>query len=298
MMRGIIPSLHTPFNEKNKIDIPSLRKLIDHTIATGCSGMLVGAVAGENSSLTFDEKNILLNECVTYNKNRIPIIVSCTAKNQKERITLSRNAKELGADWILCQTPENIFGNELVECFNEIAENGPDNLMIQDLSWTDYGMRDEDILILFKNIDKFKSLKIEVLNSGPKYTKILDITNQQLHLSGGWAIMGMIEALNRGVHALIPSTMEVIYNKIYNLYSEKKIENARTLFAKIMPVLSFTHQHIDISIKFSKMLRVKEEIFNTNFCREPIKNFDQFQTQEANLHIRKVLDLQNSLNNN
>ena len=51
-MRGIIPSLHTPFNEKNKIDIPSLRKLIDHTIATGCSGMLVGAVAGENSSLT------------------------------------------------------------------------------------------------------------------------------------------------------------------------------------------------------------------------------------------------------
>ena len=298
MMRGIIPSLHTPFNEKNKIDIPSLRKLIDHTIATGCSGMLVGAVAGENSSLTFDEKNILLNECVTYNKNRIPIIVSCTAKNQKERITLSRNAKELGADWILCQTPENIFGNELVECFNEIAENGPDKLMIQDLSWTDYGMRDEDILALFKNIDKFKSLKIEVLNSGPKYTKILDITNQQLHLSGGWAIMGMIEALNRGVHAFIPSTMEVIYNKIYSLYSEKKIENARTLFAQIMPVLSFTHQHIDISIKFSKMLRVKEEIFNTNFCREPIKNFDQFQRQEANLHIRKILDLQNSLNNN
>ena len=297
-MRGIIPSLHTPFNEKNKIDIPSLRKLIDHTIATGCSGMLVGAVAGENSSLTFDEKNILLNECVTYNKNRIPIIVSCTAKNQKERITLSRNAKELGADWILCQTPENIFGNELVECFNEIAENGPDNLMIQDLSWTDYGMRDEDILILFKNIDKFKSLKIEVLNSGPKYTKILDITNQQLHLSGGWAIMGMIEALNRGVHAFIPSTMEVIYNKIYNLYSENNIENARKLFAQIIPVLSFTHQHIDISIKFSKMLRVKEEIFNTNFCREPIKNFDQFQTQEANLYIRKVLDLQNSLNNN
>ena len=297
-MRGIIPSLHTPFNEKNKIDIPSLRKLIDHTIATGCTGMLVGAVAGENSSLTFDEKNILLNECVTYNKNRIPIIVSCTAKNQKERITLSKNAKELGADWILCQTPENIFGNELVECFNEIAENGPDNLMIQDLSWTDYGMRDEDILILFKNIDKFKSLKIEVLNSGPKYTKILDITNQQLHLSGGWAIMGMIEALNRGVHAFIPSTMEVIYNKIYDLYSENKIENARKLFAQIMPVLSFTHQHIDISIKFSKMLRVKEEIFNTNFCREPIKNFDQFQIQEANLHIGKVLDLQNSLNNN
>ena len=47
-MLGIIPSLHTPFNEKNEIDIVSLRKLIDHTVTTGCAGMLVGAVAGEN----------------------------------------------------------------------------------------------------------------------------------------------------------------------------------------------------------------------------------------------------------
>ena len=54
-MLGIIPSLHTPFNEKNKIDIISLRKLIDHTVTTGCAGMLVGAVAGENGSLSFDE---------------------------------------------------------------------------------------------------------------------------------------------------------------------------------------------------------------------------------------------------
>ena len=297
-MQGIIPSLHTPFNEKNEIDIVSLRKLIDNTVVTGCAGMLVGAVAGENGSLSFDEKNILLNECVTYNKNRIPVIISCTAKNQMERIALSKSAKELGADWILCQTPENVFGNELVECFNEIAEVGPENLMIQDLSWTDYGMSDEDIILLNKNVNKFKSLKIEVLNSGPKYTRVFDITNHHLHLSGGWAIMGMIEALNRGVHALIPSTMEAIYNKIYNLYIENKIEDSRRLFSKILPVLSFTHQHIDISIKFSKMLRVKEGIFSTSICRKPIKNFDQFQLEEASLHINKILDLQNSLNNN
>jgi 4-hydroxy-tetrahydrodipicolinate synthase len=297
-MLGIIPSLHTPFNEKNEIDIVSLRKLIDHTVITGCAGMLVGAVAGENGSLSFDEKNILLNECVTYNNNRIPIIISCTAKNQIERIALSKNAKELGADWILCQAPENIFGDELVQCFDEIAEVGPDNLMIQDLSWTDYGMSDEDIILLNKNVKKFKSLKIEVLNSGPKYTRVFNITNNQLHLSGGWAIMGMIEALNRGVHALIPSTMEAVYNKIYNLYLENKMEDSRRLFSQILPILSFTHQHIDISIKFSKMLRVEEGIFNTSICREPIKNFDQFQLDEANLHISKVLELQNQKKNN
>ena len=58
-MQGIIPSLHTPFNEKNEIDIVSLRKLIDNTVATGGAGMLEAAVAGENVSLSSTEKNIL-----------------------------------------------------------------------------------------------------------------------------------------------------------------------------------------------------------------------------------------------
>ena len=295
-MRGIIPSLHTPFCRDNKVDILSLQKLIDHTIVSGCAGMLVGAVAGENASLSLDEKEVIINACVQHNNNRLPLIVSCSANNQYDRITLSRAAKVAGADWILCQTPNNLNGNELTECFNEIADVGPSNLMIQDLSWTDNGMNDEDILLLFENIKKFKGLKIEVLNSGPKYSRILKATDHKLHLSGGWAIMGMIEALNRGVHAFIPSTMEVIYNQIYNLFIEKKINKARDLFSKILPILSFTHQHIDIAIKFSKMLRVREEIFTTELCRSPISEFDIYQLEEANIHIEKVISLQNNIN--
>ena len=295
-MRGIIPSLHTPFCRDNKVDILSLQKLIDHTILSGCAGMLVGAVAGENASLSLDEKETIINACVKHNNNRLPLIVSCSANNQYDRITLSRAAKVAGADWILCQTPNNLNGNELTECFNEIADAGPSNLMIQDLSWTDNGMNDEDILLLFENIKKFKGLKIEVLNSGPKYSRILKATNHKLHLSGGWAIMGMIEALNRGVHAFIPSTMEVIYNQIYNLFIEKKINKARHLFSAILPILSFTHQHIDIAIKFSKMLRVREEIFTTELCRSPISEFDIYQLEEANIHIEKVISLQNNIN--
>jgi dihydrodipicolinate synthase/N-acetylneuraminate lyase len=292
-LRGIIPSLHTPFLEDNSLDLNSLRKLVDHTIETGCSGMLVGAVAGETSSLSIDEKQEVMNCCVNHNNNRIPLIVGCSADNQKDRVALSQSAKEAGADWILCQAPSNLKGNDLLNCFNEIADAGPDNLMIQDLSWFDNGMDDDDISLLFNNIKKFKGFKIEVLNSGPKYSRVLKCTNNQLHMSGGWAIMGMIEALNRGVHAFIPSTMEVVYNRIYQLFTENNLVEARSLFSKILPVLSFTHQHIDIAIKFSKMLRVKEGIFETSFCRSPIKDFDNFQLEEANLHVEKILNLQN-----
>ena len=292
-LRGIIPSLHTPFLEDNSLDLNSLKKLIDHTILTECSGMLIGAVAGETSSLSINEKKIVIEFCINSNNNRIPLIVGCSADNQRDRIALSKFAKEAGADWILCQAPGKIKGKELLNCFNEIAEAGPKNLMIQDLSWTDNGMDDDDIILLFNNIEKFKGFKIEVLNSGPKYSRVLKATNHQLHLSGGWAIMGMIEALNRGVHAFIPSTMETLYNRIYNLFIENKINEARKLFSQILPILSFTHQHIDIAIKFSKMLRVKEGIFQTSLCRPPIDNFDKYQVDEANLHIENILHFQN-----
>ena len=75
----------------------------------------------------------------------------------------------------------------------------------------------------------------------------------------------------------------------------KKQEN---LFYEMLPALSFAHQHIDISIKFYKTLRVKEGIFDTNFCRLPIKDFDQFQNDEAKIHLDKIIKLQDNLSNN
>ena len=46
----------------------------------------------------------------------------------------------------LCQAPSNLKGKDLLNCFNEIADAGPSNLMIQDLSWSDNGMDDDDII--------------------------------------------------------------------------------------------------------------------------------------------------------
>ena len=293
-LNGIAPSLHTPFNLDKSIDFESLKKLLDHTINSKCSGMLVGAVAGETQNLRFEEKVELMDFVLKYVANRIPVIVGCSSSNQNERIKLSEVAKSKGARWFLVQAPTGFTGEKLLKCFEEISIKGPENLMIQDLSWDDYGLSDKDILNLFNKIENFKALKIEVINSGPKYSRILEKTNNTLHLSGGWAITGLIEAIKRGVHSFIPSTMEVIYNNIYKLAKEGKVEDAREIFNLILPIISFTHQHINVSIMFSKLLRVKEGIFQTNICRGDIENLDKFQIEEARLNIKKIILLQNT----
>lgn len=294
-LRGIAPSLHTPFNSDDQIDTEGLRRLVDWTVNAGCVGMLISAVAGETSSLSASEKALLMDTVLDQNAGRIATIVGCSAATQQERLDLARNAKAAGADWMLCQTPENLTGAALVAMFSELAECGPDNLMVQDLSWHTSGMSLDDIVLLFEKIPAFKALKIEVVPSGPKYTQVLEATDGRLHVSGGWAIMEMIESMARGVHAFIPSTMDPIYCRIYQLYQQGQAQAARDLFEKILPVLAFTHQHLHVSIAFAKKLRQREGIFSTDRCRPPIADLDVYQNREAEHWIERVLTLQNEL---
>ena len=56
-MYGIVPSLNTPFDASGELDLSSLSRLVEHTVSTGCGGMLGLAVAGEHNTLNYTEKS-------------------------------------------------------------------------------------------------------------------------------------------------------------------------------------------------------------------------------------------------
>ena len=71
----------------------------------------------------------------------------------------------------------------------------------------------------------------------------------------------------RGVHAFIPTGMERVYVIIHKAYESGDIETATALFTRVLPVLKFSNQHIDTSIRFFKELRKAEGLFDTSICR-------------------------------
>ena len=89
-MKGIVPSLNTPFSKKGNLDHNSLAKLVEHTIKSGCNGMLGLAVAGEGQSLSFEEKVDFIEIVKHTNKKRIPFIVNISDL-QNEYIFERRN---------------------------------------------------------------------------------------------------------------------------------------------------------------------------------------------------------------
>lgn len=293
--RGIIPSMNTPFLADGSIDFDSICRSVDAVLAAGVSGLLVLAVAGETASLSTDEKQQVAR-CVMHQvAGRVPIIVGCSSEHQAQRLALAAMARALGADAMLCQLPDGVTGQELLTQMRALTQVGPAQLVLQDLAFHGTGLALDDLLQLRAQLPQLAGVKIEVQLPGPKYSAILQATRGDLHVSGGWAAAQMLEALHRGVHAFIPTVMDAIYVAIHRRFVAGDRVGARDLHERLAPVLAFSNQHIDVSIRFFKRLRQREGLFHTDMCRAPVRPLDSHQQRECDVQIDRVLQLQAAL---
>ena len=200
-MKGIVPSLNTPFGAQGAIDHGSLRKLVEHTVQAGCGGMLGLAVAGEYQTLSHGEKIAFIETVTEANAQRIPFIVSVTSPDQEASIALTKAASSAGAAGICVQLPAGHNRQKSLHSLQELACHAPDIVMVQDLDWTGGGLSLDDIGYLFENVKKFCWLKIETQQAGPKYSAVKELTNGALNVCGGWAVTQLMDAMARELDA-------------------------------------------------------------------------------------------------
>jgi len=293
-LKGIVTVLNTPFDEDNTIDLTALRKNVSDALSAGVVGFLVPAMAAEVYKLTETERLKMVEAVLEMASDKVTVIAGAGETDLLRSKQLIKKYISLGCKNILFQIPfedEDQFKNH----FNELAELGPEMIMLQDWNASGYGLSDELILNLFETVEAFRCLKVETVPAGVKYSRILELTGSRLNVSGGWAVSQMIEGLKRGVHAFMPTGMHWIYTEIYKRWVSGKEAEAIELFQKILPVLAFSNQHLDISIHFFKRLLYRQGIYPTSNVREPILPFDKIHLQIAELWIERVMLLEKEL---
>ena len=293
-LNGIIAVANTPFTDDDKIDTESLRRYVNHSIKCGVVGFLTGGMAAEVDKLSFDERKIIAETVVDEVAGRVTVIGGASAKSGEERNKYANMLNEAGCDGLLVSIPY-LDRNQYQQDIYNVAALSPGFLMIQDWDFDGFGIPVDVITELFEEIDVFKCLKVEVKPSGVKYTKVIEATEGKLHVSGGWAGTQMIEALDRGVNAFMPTILHDIYNTIYRLHKEGNREAAINLFNQLLPIISFSHQHTDIAVHFNKRLVHKQGIFSTANVRQPILDFDDYHERVAEELIEDALKLTRNL---
>lgn len=294
---GVVAIPQTPFDEDGRVDMESLGRSLEDRINAGVSGMLVPVVASEVGRLTIDERHAIVRAVVAQVPTSIPVIVGCSSEDPREARAMAEFATGAGADGVLVQVPFRIIRDEaaVLDFYRTICETELSMLMIQDLEWGAPGLPVDTIVRLFDELDAFRCIKVETVPAGSKYTAVLDATQGRLNVSGGWAIPQLIEALDRGVHAIMPGGLHWPLVEIMRRYAAGDRDSARELFHRLLPILGWQNQHIDISNQFLKLLAVRQGIYRTARLRDPLVSYDAYHYRIAEELIEDAVILHDEL---
>ena len=104
MIKGSIPALVTPFKD-GKLDLATLKKLVNWQIAEGSSGLVPVGTTGESPTLSHAEHRQVIEEVVKIAAGRVPVIAGAGSNNTAEGIELLQHAEKVGATAGLVVTP-------------------------------------------------------------------------------------------------------------------------------------------------------------------------------------------------
>lgn len=291
---GIVTVLNTPFTSDDKLDRESLRKNIREALQAGVNGFLVPAMASEVYKLSAGERLTMVETVLEEVNGKVPVIAGAGETDLLKSKKMIGSYLEMGCKHILFQIPYKMNA-QFYNHFMELADLGPEVIMLQDWDAGGYGLPEDLICDLFEKVDAFRCLKVETVPAGVKYSRILELTQGRLNVSGGWAVMQMIEGMKRGVHAFMPTGMHYIYTRIYNEYTNGNPAGAERLFYELLPVLAFSNQHLDMSIHFFKRLLYKKGIYHTPVVRAPVLAFDEIHEILSDKLIARVIAMEEKM---
>ena len=290
---GVVAIPQTPFDDDDRIDFDSLHRGVADRLAAGVDGLLYPVVASEVSHLTASERLAVTRAVLEQAAALVPVIIGASADDPAAVRSLAEFAVARGAAGVLVQAPVALLRDEraTLEFFRAVCEAPIDLLMIQDLEWDGPGLPVPTIVRLFEELQPFRCIKVETVPAGSKYTAILGATGGRLNVSAGWAVPQLIEALDRGIHAVTPGGLHWVIVEVVRRYRDGDRASARALFDRLLPILGWQNQHIDVSNQFLKLLAVRQGIYAGAAVRQPGVPFDPYHRRIADELIEEAVVL-------
>lgn len=133
--QGILPAMITPMTKNNTVNIPALRKLINHLIDGGVHGIFSIGTTGEFYALTNAEYQEILEVTVDQVAGRVPVYAGANAIGTKQSIDLAQIAEKVGGITAISVLTPYFVGltqQEIYNHFEAIAKSTSLNVLMYD----------------------------------------------------------------------------------------------------------------------------------------------------------------------
>ena len=273
--KGVYSATFTPYDKCGNVDFEMQERIINFHLRNGIKGFYICGSTGEAPLLNENERVIIAENAVKCCKNRGKVIVHVGHVSTDTAISLSRKAREHGADAVSSIQPYYYrFSEEILSRYYRELSEAVDIPMIiyiyPNLSGGNISGKHMLELLYLKNVigAKYTGSDYFVINSIFK-----NLANEKILFSGADELM--MSGLCFGAGGSIGAFQNIIpkpFVKLYDAFSIGKLEEMRDLQYRINDLIHFVVSKSDMSYFKAAMHYVG---FNCGFARRPFKQLSE-----------------------
>jgi dihydrodipicolinate synthase/N-acetylneuraminate lyase len=109
--RGVLPAITTPFHDDLSVDHAFLAKHCQWLVENGCKGVVALGSLGEGATLTFAEKQQVLETCIKAVGNRAFVVAGISSLSTAEAVAIAQVAERAGCHGVMVLPPYVYLGD-------------------------------------------------------------------------------------------------------------------------------------------------------------------------------------------
>ena len=276
---GIAPVVPTPFDLDGNVDHASLDNLTDLLAESSVGALVALGVASESRSLGSGERAKVVETVVSSANVRKPVIAGVDGFTQ-DAIGQAKAYRGLGVAGLMLRTPPGCAGPALVRHVDALAAAADLPIMLQNAPReTGVDVLPGDLERLCAEVPAVFSIKEESAAVGPRTSQLADAGLRVFTGNGG---INYPEFVDRGAIGCVPGLdLAPAWLRIDQLLREGSRAAGLAEYEKILPLLTFGMQSLDLYMHCQKRYFQRLGVIATAHVREPSLPFDEVAVRTA-----------------
>ena len=283
--KGVFPAMLTPFLSDDSLDLDLFALNLRAQLGAGVDGIVIGGSLGEASTLSNEEKKLLLEFAVSVVNGLVPVILNIAEGSTGEAIRQSQSAEKWGAAGLMLLPPMRYKSDdrETVAFFKSVAHATSLPIMIYNNPF-DYKI--EVTLDMFEELSVCSGIQAvkESTRDVSNVTRMINRFGHRFKILCGVDPIAM-EELQMGADGWIAGLVDAFPKEtvaVYRLVRKGKMEEARKIMRWFLPLLE-----LDIHPKLVQYIKLAAA--QTGLCSEFVRPPRLVLAGEERTRVLKII---------
>lgn len=285
---GIFTPAITPLAADGNIDHAAFADVLEHLIAAGVHGIIIGGSTGEYYAHTADERRALAERARDVIGNRLPLVLGTGAIRTEDAIDYAVHARSVGADAILVTTPPYAVPTEQEIAAHVLAVDKAADLPIMLYNYP-YRMGVSMGAEFFAAIKGTRNI-VAIKESSGDMASVHRLASQypEIALSCGWDDQAL-EFFAWGARSWVCAGSNFVPHEHIALYEacvlEKDFDKGRRIMAAMLPLMDYLENG-----KFVQSIKAGSEIVGVKAggVRAPLQPLSEVEKAELGTVIAEL----------